>query len=464
MARETPVRAHLPKQSADARGTRGPQAPAQNARCFGAAAQLAAVRRVLRHGPAFQLEAGGAAAAARAPADNRTGLPDRLKAGAEVLSGVSLDGVKVHYNSSKPAQLNALAYAQGSDIHLAPGQERHLPHEAWHIVQQAQGRVRPTLQMKSGVRVSDDARLEREADAMGAQAAGRGSDLLEAGPAAPPPVQRSCDPVPILQLKVVKGKLNVVGEDHAESKLKGRRDKEKAIAENVVGGKYWLEYQFKDPGWTGDTRGDSTYLRAKHLVAFIIDFAGFFIKDYSKYSKMDKNAKAQNLAGMNLPLYAIINHYDMIADTVKLRDNSYESWSDQPSLQDAFDACREIVDKAKQWKGNPSLDPDVSSWEKLIHKASGAIGSATSDAVSTERSKHMAKTAATASERWVGAPVGIWKVGQDHINDIMKDNKKRSYILTTQSEFNKDYPDLPSFEKPVEKSEGKEKDEVKTKD
>ena len=30
---------------------------------------------------------------------------------------------------------DALAYAQGSDIHLAPGQEQHLPHEAWHVVQ-----------------------------------------------------------------------------------------------------------------------------------------------------------------------------------------------------------------------------------------------------------------------------------------------------------------------------------------
>jgi hypothetical protein len=76
----------------------------------------------------------------------------------------------VHYNSSQPAQLDALAYAQGSDIHLAPGQERHLPHEAWHVVQQAQGRVKPTLQMKDGVAINDDAKLEHEADVMGTKA------------------------------------------------------------------------------------------------------------------------------------------------------------------------------------------------------------------------------------------------------------------------------------------------------
>lgn len=105
-----------------------------------------------------------------APPPNNTGLPDNLKSGIESLSGMSMDHVKVHYNSAQPAQLNALAYAQGSDIHVAPGQEQHLPHEAWHVVQQAQGRVQPTMQMNGGVPVNDDHGLENEADVMGARA------------------------------------------------------------------------------------------------------------------------------------------------------------------------------------------------------------------------------------------------------------------------------------------------------
>ncbi|MBL6448136.1 DUF4157 domain-containing protein [Fulvivirga sp. 29W222] len=104
------------------------------------------------------------------PNSNKTGLPDNLKAGIENLSGYSMDDVKVHYNSPKPAQLNAHAYAQGTDIHVAPGQEQHLPHEAWHTVQQKQGRVQPTMQMKGGMNVNDDTSLEREADVMGAKA------------------------------------------------------------------------------------------------------------------------------------------------------------------------------------------------------------------------------------------------------------------------------------------------------
>lgn len=100
---------------------------------------------------------------------NKTGLPDNLKSGIENLSGYSMDDVKVHYNSDKPAGLQAHAYAQGSDIHVAPGQEKHLPHEAWHVVQQKQGRVKATRQLK-GVAVNDNTGLEREADEMGAKA------------------------------------------------------------------------------------------------------------------------------------------------------------------------------------------------------------------------------------------------------------------------------------------------------
>ncbi len=102
--------------------------------------------------------------------ENKTGLPDHLKSGIENLSGHAMDDVKVHYNSSQPAQLNAHAYAQGNQIHIAPGQEKHLAHEAWHVVQQKQGRVKPTKQLKSSVAINDSPALEKEADVMGAKA------------------------------------------------------------------------------------------------------------------------------------------------------------------------------------------------------------------------------------------------------------------------------------------------------
>lgn len=100
---------------------------------------------------------------------NNTGLPDNLKAGVEDLSGFSMDNVKVHYNSSQPATVQALAFTQGTDIHVAPGQEQHLPHEAWHVTQQMAGRVEPTMEI-GGMPVNDNAGLEHEADVMGTKA------------------------------------------------------------------------------------------------------------------------------------------------------------------------------------------------------------------------------------------------------------------------------------------------------
>ena len=113
---------------------------------------------------------------------NKTGLPDHLKNGIENLSGISMDDVKVHYNSSRPAQLQAHAYAQGNNIHVATGQEKHLAHEAWHVVQQKQGRVKPTMQLQ-GLNINDNVGLEREADRMGNRALQMKSAT---------PVQRKC--------------------------------------------------------------------------------------------------------------------------------------------------------------------------------------------------------------------------------------------------------------------------------
>jgi hypothetical protein len=94
---------------------------------------------------------------------NQTGIPDSTKEKFEKSSGLSFDDVKVNYDSDKPAQLNALAYTQGNQVHIGPGQERHLEHELGHVVQQKQGRVQPTASV-GGMAVNDDAGLESEAD------------------------------------------------------------------------------------------------------------------------------------------------------------------------------------------------------------------------------------------------------------------------------------------------------------
>ncbi|RCX11374.1 uncharacterized protein DUF4157 [Anaerobacterium chartisolvens] len=92
-----------------------------------------------------------------------SGLPSQMMSQYEGMSGIALDDVSVHYNSGRPAAMGALAYAQGSEIHLGPGQEKHLSHELSHVIQQRQGRVNSYTQV-GGVNINSDPRLESEAD------------------------------------------------------------------------------------------------------------------------------------------------------------------------------------------------------------------------------------------------------------------------------------------------------------
>ena len=100
---------------------------------------------------------------------NKTGMSDKLKTGIEGLSGLDMSDVEVHRNSNRPRQLDALAYTQGTDIYLGPGQEKHLPHEAWHVVQQKLGHVQKTSRMGEND-INDDTSLEKEATEMGSKA------------------------------------------------------------------------------------------------------------------------------------------------------------------------------------------------------------------------------------------------------------------------------------------------------
>lgn len=115
---------------------------------------------------------------AQRQAENRTGMPDGVKQRMEDSFGTDFSSVRVHPDSSKAPEVGALAYTQGTDIHFAPGQfkpdttagQELLGHELAHVVQQAEGRVRPTTEI-GGMPVNDNEALEHEADVMGARAA-----------------------------------------------------------------------------------------------------------------------------------------------------------------------------------------------------------------------------------------------------------------------------------------------------
>ncbi len=100
---------------------------------------------------------------------DKTGIPAQMKAKFERSSGFSFDDVRVHYNSEKPAQLHAHAYTQGSEVFVAPGQEKHLPHELGHVVQQKSNEVKPTGEV-GGMPLNDDEDMESGADKLAEEA------------------------------------------------------------------------------------------------------------------------------------------------------------------------------------------------------------------------------------------------------------------------------------------------------
>lgn len=95
--------------------------------------------------------------------ENRTGIPTQLKERFEEKTGFTMDDVKVHYHSDKPAQLLALAYTKGNDVYVGPGQEKHLEHELGHVIQQKQGRVTADGHI-GNIPVNSSPQLEQEAD------------------------------------------------------------------------------------------------------------------------------------------------------------------------------------------------------------------------------------------------------------------------------------------------------------
>lgn len=117
-----------------------------------------------------------------APIQMKTGsgskMPEDVQSKMESSFNTDFSDVNIHSNSDSAPALNALAYTQGNDVHFAPGQydpgsnkgQQLLGHELAHVVQQKEGRVQPTTQLK-GAGINDSEELEKEADDAGKLAA-----------------------------------------------------------------------------------------------------------------------------------------------------------------------------------------------------------------------------------------------------------------------------------------------------
>jgi len=129
---------------------------------------------------------GAGASAPLGPTGGGSAMPAPLQKKMEGSFGADFSSVRVH-EGGQASSLGAMAYAQGDDLHFAPGQyqpgsqggQALIGHELAHVVQQRQGRVSAPGQAKGAPVVADQG-LEDEADRAG-QAAARGEPARISG-------------------------------------------------------------------------------------------------------------------------------------------------------------------------------------------------------------------------------------------------------------------------------------------
>ena len=357
----------------------------------------------------------------------KTGLPDNLKTGMENLSGMSLDDVNVHRNSKKPEQLQAHAYAQGTDIHLGPGQEKHLPHEAWHVVQQKQGTVKPTMQMKGKVNINDDVGLEIEADVMGAKALAMGKGMSKShqltqvaqqvgaeGGQENAVVERASQTARgrgqeglVQRAPLDSGKLNLVGESHSKTTV--RRTAEEGYGIDEGGGSYWREKAFTH-GSTDEKRGDPDNL----IIGYRIDRFKRHIVD------LETNYNINDVKGM-------INYCRRLSNDLN-NANKFPHQGEQAPMLAA-------LVKLKRWaqglKDSWDIDhSDIDAWQSLVNRKMLFIKPGYEqlnqkyEAITGRDSERDAIDSryARSDAMWIAAATsgktGLWMVGQNHVDDI----------------------------------------------
>ncbi|MFN8393493.1 MAG: TIGR02594 family protein [Bacteroidia bacterium] len=165
--------------------------------------------------PQFKLDASGNGGGG-SDGGSGGGLSPELNSQMSSAMGHDFSNVNIHANSSKASDVGALAYAQGNDVHFAPGQfkpdtqsgQELIGHELAHVAQQREGRVQANNSV-GGMPVNDDKSLESEADSMGAKAAQMkpgpdfaGGNSGSSGSSSSAPAQKKDDP-----LKVKEGQV-----------------------------------------------------------------------------------------------------------------------------------------------------------------------------------------------------------------------------------------------------------------
>lgn len=290
-----------------------------------------------------------------------------------------------------------------------------------------------------------------------------------------------------IQRKIESDKLNIVGENHAESNR--RRDSEKAMMKerSLV---YWREGEFtyKTDGTT--KHGDSLSLRVLQAIpAFSIkSLEQHILSEAEQIRSAVELGQAVNIPGvintLKVGTNVIAGLFQELQKALLQLESSKRSAPSEDStfliqavdlysyLGIGFTHHKEAVLGAEQAQPDTiyetliSLGTRLGNWSTHIaefFKTQGydleelaptspeepSVEAQLYEQISGERSSHMYMMAEEAAEK--EGVKGVWKVGDHHVRDIRNAEEEQSprVTLTSKEEFNQDYNSWEKSKKPM---------------
>lgn len=307
---------------------------------------------------------------------NATGVPATMKARLEGVSGFSFDDVNVHYNSGKPAHLQAPAYTQDNQIHVTPRPEAHLR------LQDANGAV-------------------------------------------------------VQMVKLDSGKLNVAGEEHPESEV--RRTEEKRFCNNKTSSdNYWTEWEFMVTNGNSKRHGDPYPLRVEQFISLILGELNGIFKSLATNETSKITTQIDDMCRSLNTLSVQINDLCVKPGEHEIEDEETKKYIEMKKPIEILKKSGEDVRIG--WENHLAGKKTTSEFPKLFSSLYKDFTGEMNvkkirdfNIISKERSVKMDEAANS-----MHSEKGVWKIGDKHRSD-MERMKNKKYNLVSRTEFNYEY-------------------------
>ena len=249
---------------------------------------------------------------------------------------------------------------------------------------------------------------------------------------------------------------NLAGEDHGESEK--RRNKEQWYA-NARGLNYYTEHEYKYTENDKQVVGDSIMLRLEHLLYFQIKYYKIQLEQFSQ-EMSPNNSSISNDTTTDWKKF--LESYKKSIDEIMLQMSIIKDDTDESSLyyrkllpfynimKISSDLCSKIINNQsysisslliKTFSRNPKqiIMHDASSLLNelnnfIFYFKHNVINRDINNNISNNRSIRMNDIANKNYQKKV-----LWKVGNDHIEDIKKMNGNINYHILTKNEFDAGY-------------------------